>query len=187
MTASADNAATGVEPTPAEVESPELQPTPAAPEVEEDDEATTGETPEPSILAEFPSCSGQLSSYILRVYSRSAGGPAPSGYSSMRCGTTVGNGYGLRHIEHHHASQWQHKADYIRTTWEDLLDGSVAQTLAGPSQVTYRSNNNTYKYVAPIQLWAAGPLGPYLVNEFNTNVIVAAQDGKIISAYPSNL
>lgn len=60
----------------------------------------------------------------------------------------------------------------------------MAQTLAGPSQVTYRSNNNTYKYVAPIQLWAAGPLGPYLVNEFNTNVIVPHRTERLSPPIP---
>lgn len=137
-----------------------------------------------TVQAEFASCSGQTSQYILRTYSRAGGGGFAAGYSSMRCGTqrTDGTGWGLRHIEARHRADWQAKANYVGATWEDFLDFSVAQTLAGPSSVTYRSSNDTYLYKAPIQIRSSSGA---LIHQFTSNVVVAAVSKNIITAFPT--
>lgn len=137
-----------------------------------------------SIQAEFVSCSGRASDYILRTYNRASGGGFAAGYSYMRCGTqrTDGTGWGLRHIAARHKADWQAKANYVGATWEDFLDFSVAQTLAGPSSVTYRSSNDTYTYKAPIQIRSASG---GLIHQFTSNVVVARVTKNIITAFPS--
>lgn len=135
--------------------------------------------PRPSIQAEFESCGGKSNQHILRVYTRAGGGGFPSGYSSMRCGSST---WGLRHIEARHRADWQAKANYVNTTWENMLDFAVSQALAGPSSVTYRSSNDTWLYKAPIQIRS---FSGALIHQFTSNVVVAAQSKNIITSFPS--
>ncbi len=101
----------------------------------------------------------------------------PAGDSVLYCGNDK---YGLRHIQDEHGPQW----DRIASTrwpsagnWRYLADYAIGATLAYPERVEYNQGNDTFALYRRISL----PDGRYV---FTTRVVIAASDGKIITAFP---
>jgi hypothetical protein len=86
----------------------------------------------------------------------------------------------MLHIQAKHGEQWR---DIAGTRWPSagnwryLADYSIGATLAYPEQVEYNQDNDTFALYRKIFL----PNGTYA---FTTRVVISANDGKIITAFP---
>lgn len=120
---------------------------------------------------------------IVRVFPRPApAGSLPAGTSALLCGD-ANSGY--QHIAGGHMADWQALATYTGENWRDMADFAIAQILAAPQPgyPQYNGKNNTWKYKAPLQLKDAD--GQVRATYWPI-VAIAAQDGKIITSYPTS-
>jgi hypothetical protein len=121
-------------------------------------------------------CAGHSSRYLIWTYERDGGGPGDDAY--LRCGSS---GWGLRHIERDHESDWYEYAVLVAADWEDIADYAIEQTLANPSSVRYRPSTDTWRFRGPIEI---RNLFGEVVAEFVTRVVVADNSENIITAFP---
>ncbi|ORA85168.1 DUF4226 domain-containing protein [Mycobacterium malmoense] len=101
----------------------------------------------------------------------------PAGDSVLYCGNDK---YGLLHIEKEHEDQWDRIANSrwpSAGNWRYLADYAIGATLAYPERVEYNQDNDTFAVYRRISL----PDGRYA---FTTRVVISANDGKIITAFP---
>jgi hypothetical protein len=109
------------------------------------------------------------------------GGPTmPGGSSDLLCGTER---YGYYHIVNRHFTEWTQKAAKTSENWRDVADYSIAESLRNPMAVEYRPSVNTYCYSREVAL--VNKVRGIIVEVMHPNVVVRAQDGAIITAFPS--
>lgn len=119
---------------------------------------------------------------VVRVFPRPAsnGGP-PAGTSALLCGD-ANNGY--RHLSDGHGADWQALAVYTGENWRDMADFAITQILAAPQPgyPQFVAKNNSWRYKAPVEIKD----GQDQVHDMYWPVVaIAAQDGKILTAYPT--
>lgn len=122
-------------------------------------------------------CSGQSSQHLVWTYERNGGGPGDAAY--LRCGSDTN--WGLRHIEDRHEADWGNRAAVVGAAWDDMADFCIGQTLLAPSSVTYRANNDTWRFSAPIQI---RDVSGQVIARFTTAVVVADNSENIITSFP---
>ena len=106
--------------------------------------------------------------------------PMPAGTSDLLCGT---EGYGFYHIEARHYPEWTQKSVKSNENWREVADYSIAEALRSPTSVTFRTGQNTFCYSRQVSL--IDKVRGITVDVMYPNVVVRAQDGAIITAYPS--
>ena len=104
----------------------------------------------------------------------------PAGTSALLCGT--GN-FGFYHIVARHYPEWTQKSVKTNENWKDVADYSIAEALRSPTSVTFRSDKNTFCYSRQVSL--IDKVRGITVDVMYPNVVVRAQDGAIITAFPS--
>ncbi|MGH3520677.1 MAG: hypothetical protein ACRDQ7_25550, partial [Haloechinothrix sp.] len=94
---------------------------------------------------------GASSDKMKRVstYRRAAGPQIAAGEAYLRCGNDK---WGYRHIANRHGQDWQNVATMIGSNWRDLCDFAIAETLKVPGSVTYNQDDNTWLYIAPLEI-----------------------------------
>lgn len=99
------------------------------------------------------------------------------GTINLTCGSA---GFGYKHIEAGHASQWGHFASLADGTWDDFMSFAVGTTLAAPAVI---ANNGIDKlcYVAPI-FFSNGSSSFTIYSK----VIISMNNRWVITAYPSS-
>ena len=103
----------------------------------------------------------------------------PAGDSVLYCGDDK---YGLLHIQARHFRDWDDIANTRWPTagnWRYLADYAIGATLAYPERVDYNQDNDTFAMYRRI----FRPNGEYA---FTTRVVISANDGKIITAFPQS-
>lgn len=128
------------------------------------------------------SCSsGDSNQRIIYSYERNrpaSGSGLPSGVSRMRCGSSS---WGLRHVDLRHSSQWETIAARVGGQWEDFMSWAVRQILYAPESATYRSQNDTWSYTAPLEI---RDNQGNVVGRYRPLVSIAAGSGNVITTYP---
>ncbi|OLT13364.1 hypothetical protein BJF78_03160 [Pseudonocardia sp. CNS-139] len=102
------------------------------------------------------------------------------GTSDLVCGH---NGYGYYHVANNHGVDWNQKSILTSENWRDVADYSIAETLRAPQVVTFRASNGTFCYSREIYL--VNKVRGLIVDVMYPNVVVRAQDGRIITAFPA--
>lgn len=110
--------------------------------------------------------------------------PVSAGFRSLGAGDSVlycGNDkYGLLHIQMRHFRDWDEIANTrwpSAGNWRYLADYAIGATLAYPERTEYNQGNDTFALYRKIST----PDGRYV---FTTRVVIAASDGKIVTAFP---
>ena len=67
--------------------------------------------------------------------------------------------------------------------WREVADYSIAEALRSPMSVTFRADKNTFCYSREVAL--IDKVRGHTVDVMHPNVVVRAQDGAVITAYPS--
>jgi hypothetical protein len=67
--------------------------------------------------------------------------------------------------------------------WREVADYSIGEALRNPISVAYRADVNTYCYSREVSL--VHKVRGIIVEVFHPNVVVRAQDGVIITAFPA--
>lgn len=112
----------------------------------------------------------------------------PEGTSQMYCGWHDHNsdkGEGMKHIEARHADEWEDIDPSWQ--WKNNADVSMQEALENPIGTEYRPSNDTFTYCGVLAGRDPGRSGKPTGQFKFVNVVVAAQDGKIITAYPSDV
>jgi hypothetical protein len=102
------------------------------------------------------------------------------GTSVLQCGNSS---FGYNHIYLNHKSQWEQKAALTNNNWRDIADLSMREGLDNPNAVTYRSSNQTFCFSRHIYLYRTND--NTIVGTMDPQTIIAQQDGKVITSYPS--
>lgn len=110
-----------------------------------------------------------------------SGGGLPAGTSHLRCGDTGTNNWGLRHIDLDHSGQWATIAAKVGSDWETFASWAMGSILSAPQTATYRSENNTWAYRAPIEIRDSNG---NIVSTYNPRVVIAAQSSNVITSFP---
>lgn len=82
--------------------------------------------------------------------------------------------------------QWQPDID-PSWQWKNNADVSMQEALENPIGTEYRPSNDTFTYCGVLVGRDPGRSGKPTGQFKFVNVVVAAQDGKIITAYPSDV
>lgn len=114
------------------------------------------------------------------VFSRQ-GKPLAAGTSELFCGNSS---YGYNHIYLNHRTEWEQKASLTNQNWRDVADLSMREGLINPNAVTYDAARNTFCFSRLIYLYRTNDNA--IVGTMNPRTIVAGQDGKVITAFPSS-
>lgn len=122
---------------------------------------------------------------VVRTFERASGvsaaGPLmPAGSTNLLCGTER---YSYYHIAGRHGADWTEKGVKSSENWRDVADYSIAEVLQNPMAVTYRADANTFCYSREVQL--IHKVRGITVDVMHPNVVVRAQDGVIITAFPT--
>jgi hypothetical protein len=122
---------------------------------------------------------------LVRRFDRAPGAatavvPMPAGTSDLLCGT---DGFGYYHIVARHYLEWTQKSVRSNDNWREVADYSIAEALRSPTSVTFRADRNTFCYSRQVSL--IDTVRGITVDVMYPNVVVRAQDGAIITAYPS--
>jgi hypothetical protein len=122
---------------------------------------------------------------VVRRFERAAGvsttGPVmPPGTSNIICGDAQHSYY---HIAARHGADWTRKGVKTSENWREVADYSIAEVLRNPMSVTYRVDANTFCYSREIQL--IHKIRGITVDVMHPNVVVRAQDGVVITAFPT--
>jgi hypothetical protein len=123
---------------------------------------------------------------VVRSFERGPGvsttGPVmPAGSTDLICGDDRHSYY---HIAARHGADWTRKGVKSSENWRDVADYSIAEALRNPMSVTYSANANTYCYSREVQL--VHKVRGITVDVMHPNVVVRAQDGVVITAFPTS-
>ncbi len=108
------------------------------------------------------------------------GATMPAGASDLLCGN---DGYGYYHVVAGHSVEWTQKSVLANENWRQVADYSIAEALRSPMSVTFRARNNTFCYSREVSL--VDKVRGTTVDVMHPNVVVRAQDGAVITAFPS--
>jgi len=105
----------------------------------------------------------------------------------LKCGTS---GWGYRHIENGHQTDWQNKLDVVQAagygtgySWDDVMAVGVYAGLAYPDYVREQPANN--------KICVVGALGYYtdagaLIDSFNVVTSFATDSTRVITSFPTS-
>lgn len=145
-----------------------------------------GATPMSSGTPPWKSCGVFDSKYkILKTYGRQKMSGVNGKSAILRCGHhnfLKDTGWGLRHIEADHGSQWKAKAALLVEPWQTFADWTWTQTLSHPSSKSRQRANDTIVYVTPVQI--KNSRGE-VIDRFNSRIIFARKSQNYITAYPT--
>ena len=82
-----------------------------------------------------------------------------------------------------HSVEWTQKSVLANENWRQVADYSIAEALRSPISVTFRARNNTFCYSREVSL--VDKVRGTTVDVMHPNVVVRAQDGAVITAFPS--
>ena len=121
---------------------------------------------------------------LVRRFDRAAGVTAtgatmPAGTTDLLCGH---QGYGYYHIVARHYAEWTQKSILTNENWREVADYSIAEALRNPTSVTFRPPSNTFCYSREVSL--VDRVRGVTVDVMHPNVVVRAQDGAVITAFP---
>lgn len=126
---------------------------------------------DPAPTTEWAACgSGTAAASVVDTYARARSTGLAAGPSRLQCGNAK---YGFRHILARHTADWQQAAARVGAAdWERFTDGVLTRVLAAPDSVECDNARNTCGFhgVAPVA----------------SVVVVAREDGKVITAYPED-
>lgn len=127
--------------------------------------------PDPVPPTEWAACgSGTAPAAVVDTYARAGSPDLAAGSSRLQCGNAK---YGFRHILIRHTADWQQAAARGGAVdWERFTDGALTELLAAPDSVDCDKRRNTCAYRGTTPVEAV--------------VVVARQDGKVITAYPED-
>jgi hypothetical protein len=122
---------------------------------------------------------------LVRRFSRgpgvnATGATMPGGTSDLLCGNIR---YGYYHIVDRHYVEWNEKSIKTSENWRDVADYSIAESLRNPMAVAFRPSTNTFCYSREVSL--INKVRGIIVEVMHPNVVIRAQDGAIITAFPS--
>lgn len=125
--------------------------------------------PEPP--TEWAACASRTApTSVVDTYARAQSATLAAGSSRLQCGNAK---YGFRHILVRHTEDWQQAAARAGAAdWERFTDGVLAGVLAAPDSVDCDKGRNTCAF--------------HGVDPVESVVVVARQDGKVITAYPED-
>lgn len=107
---------------------------------------------------------------VVDTYARATSAALTGGSSRLQCGNAK---YGFRHILLRHTADWQQAAARAGAAdWERFTDGVLTGVLAAPDSVDCDKARNTCAF--------------HGVDPVESVVVVARQDGKVITAYPED-
>ena len=108
------------------------------------------------------------------------GGPSRT-FATLLCGN---DRYGFRHLAVRHASDWEALSFYTGGNWRDIADFAMAQSLTvpQPGYPLYNPKNDSWTYKSPLEIKDANG---NVRTTYWPLVAVAAQDGKILTSYPT--
>lgn len=104
----------------------------------------------------------------------------PAGSSDLLCGT---DNFGFYHIVARHHMEWIQKSVMTNENWREVADYSITEALRSPTSVTFRADRNTFCYSRQVSL--IDKVRGVTVDVMYPNIVLRAQDGAIITAYPS--
>jgi hypothetical protein len=103
-----------------------------------------------------------------------------AGTSDLLCGNEL---YGYYHIVSRHYVEWTQDSVKSNENWRDVADYSIAEALRSPMAVSFRAASNTFCYSREVSL--IDKVRGITVEVIHPNVVVRAQDGAVITAFPS--
>lgn len=107
------------------------------------------------------------------------GATMPAGTTDLLCGT---DRLGYYHIVARHHVEWTQKSTLTNENWREVADYSIAEALRSPMSVAFRFENNTFCYSREVSL--IDKARGITVDVMHPNVVVRAQDGAVITAFP---
>lgn len=122
---------------------------------------------------------------LLKDYGRQKLSGVAGKTGHLRCGHQdflKSTGWGLRHIESGHLSQWKSKAAMLAEPWQTFANWTWVQTLKAPSSKRRQPSNDTLVYKTPIQI--KNSRGQVL-DQFTSVVVIARVSQNFITAYPA--
>lgn len=107
---------------------------------------------------------------VVDTYARAATRGLAAGSTRLQCGNAK---YGFRHMLIRHTKDWQDAAAHAGVAdWQRFTDSVVTGVLAAPDSVACANSRNTCAFHGSDPVDAV--------------VVVARQDGKVITAYPKD-
>jgi hypothetical protein len=147
--------------------------------------AGQGQKPKPTLWVPCPNNDREAAEHrVVRTFQRGPGAaPAatmPGGTSQLVCGNDA---YGYYHIVNRHYVEWNEKSIKTSENWREVADYAISEALKNPQAITFRAPNNTFCYSREIYL--VNKVTGAIVNVTYPNVVLRAQDGVIITAFPA--
>lgn len=133
--------------------------------------ADPGDPADAAPPTEWAACASRTApTSVVDTYARAQSATLSGGTSRLQCGNAK---YGFRHILVRHTEDWQQAAARAGAAdWERFTDGVLTQVLAAPDSVDCDRSRNTCAF--------------HGVDPVASVVVVARQDGKVITAYPED-
>ena len=122
---------------------------------------------------------------VVRRFDRATGAAAggatmPAGTTDLLCGNDA---YSYYHIVARHYGEWTQKSVLTNENWREIADYAIAEALRNPTSISYPADANTFCYSREISL--VDKVRGITVDVMHPHVVVRAQDGAVITAFPT--